>query len=97
MLALSRKPSQSIQIGPDITVYIVAVHGSNVRISIEAPRDIEILRSELIPVNYSLIPANYSAEARNLDVAVDAAIRETPSVTAATSAELIESYGEAAK
>ena len=97
MLALSRKPGQSIQIGPDITVYIVAVHGSNVRIGIEAPRDIEILRSELIPVNYSLIPANYSAEARNLDQAADAAIREAPSVTAATSAKLVESYKETTK
>lgn len=47
MLVLSRKPQEGIQIGPDITVTVVQVDGDKVRISIEAPADVRILRTEL--------------------------------------------------
>jgi carbon storage regulator len=47
MLVLSRKPQESIQIGSDITVTVVQVDGDKVRISIDAPRDIRIVRTEL--------------------------------------------------
>ena len=49
MLVLSRKPSQSITIGPDIRITIVKVERNQVRIGIEAPRNVTILRDELIP------------------------------------------------
>ena len=48
MLVLSRKPLQSIMIGPDIKIRIVKVERNQVRIGIEAPRDVTILRDELI-------------------------------------------------
>ena len=48
MLVLSRKPLQSIMIGPDIKITIVKVERNQVRIGIEAPRDVTILRDELI-------------------------------------------------
>ncbi len=48
MLVLSRKPLQSIMIGPDIKITIVKVERNQVRIGIEAPRDVAILRDELI-------------------------------------------------
>ncbi len=48
MLVLSRKPLQSIMIGPDIKITIVKVERNQVRIGIEAPRDVTILRNELI-------------------------------------------------
>ncbi len=48
MLVLSRKPMQSIMIGPDIKITIVKVERNQVRIGIEAPRDVTILRDELI-------------------------------------------------
>jgi len=47
MLVLSRKPLQSIMIGPDIKITIVKVERNQVRIGIEAPRDVAILRDEL--------------------------------------------------
>ena len=47
MLVLSRKPMQSIMIGPDIKITIVKVERNQVRIGIEAPRDLTILREEL--------------------------------------------------
>ena len=50
MLVLSRKPLQSIMIGPDIRITIVKVERNQVRIGIEAPRNVTILRDELIPV-----------------------------------------------
>ncbi len=48
MLVLSRKPLHSIMIGPDIKITIVTVERNQVRIGIEAPRDVTILRDELL-------------------------------------------------
>ena len=49
MLVLHRKPGESFKIGPDITVTIVRFHNDGVRIGIEAPKDVKILRTELEP------------------------------------------------
>lgn len=46
MLVLSRKPGESIQIGDDITITVVK-SGNNVRIGIDAPKDVTVLRKEL--------------------------------------------------
>ena len=48
MLILQRKPGESIQIGDQIKVSVVSVDGRRVRLSIEAPTDISILRTELL-------------------------------------------------
>ena len=48
MLILQRKPGETLRIGENITVSIVAIDGGRVRIAIDAPKDITILRSELI-------------------------------------------------
>lgn len=48
MLILQRKAGQSLRIGENVTVTIVAVENNRVRIAIDAPTDISILRSELI-------------------------------------------------
>ena len=48
MLVLSRKPGESILIGDDIEISIVEVRGDTVRIGINAPRNITILRQELM-------------------------------------------------
>ena len=47
MLVLSRKIGQHIMIGQDITIKIVDVQGENVRIAIEAPKEIKIYRGEI--------------------------------------------------
>jgi len=49
MLVLTRKEREWVQIGDNIKVYIVAIHGNNVQIGIEAPREIKVYRSEIIP------------------------------------------------
>ena len=47
MLILSRRPGESVTIGDDITVTIVAISGSQVRLGIAAPREVRILREEI--------------------------------------------------
>ncbi|MFZ0579305.1 MAG: carbon storage regulator CsrA [Psychrobacillus psychrotolerans] len=48
MLVLSRKVNETIKIGDDIEIRVLEVKGDNVRIGIEAPKSMEILRGELI-------------------------------------------------
>lgn len=48
MLCLSRKPGQKILIGDDVTVTIVRIGPNTVRVGIDAPRDMNIARSELV-------------------------------------------------
>ena len=48
MLVLSRKQLEGIQIGPDIRIKIVKVDRNQVRIGIEAPPDVLIVRDELV-------------------------------------------------
>lgn len=48
MLVLSRKLSQQIMIGSDVKITIVKIERNQVRIGIEAPDEIAILRGELI-------------------------------------------------
>jgi len=47
MLVLSRKKGQSIMIGNDIEISIVDVQGEQVRLGINAPRDVSIHRKEV--------------------------------------------------
>ncbi len=47
MLVLSRKAREQIQIGEEVIVTILQVKGQSVRIGIEAPRNVRVLRSEL--------------------------------------------------
>lgn len=47
MLVLTRKPNESIQIGDDIEIKILAVDGDQIKIGIEAPRNVDIHRKEI--------------------------------------------------
>ena len=47
MLVLSRKESEKIMLGDDIVLTIVRVSGDRVRLGIQAPKDMLILRHEL--------------------------------------------------
>tara|TARA_R110002073_G_scaffold38537_1_gene110411 strand:+ start:5613 stop:6083 length:471 start_codon:yes stop_codon:yes gene_type:complete len=54
MLVLTRKLDEKIQIGNDITITLVRVQGNTVRIGIEAPRDIRVIRAELEALDQTL-------------------------------------------
>ena len=47
MLVLTRKSNQSIMIGDDIEVSVLAVMGEKVRIGIDAPRSVPVFRREV--------------------------------------------------
>ena len=47
MLVLSRRESQRIRLGDSIVVTVVRVAGDKVRLGIEAPADVLVLRDEL--------------------------------------------------
>lgn len=48
MLVLHRKKGESLIINENIKITIVEVSGEKVKISVEAPREIPVLRSELV-------------------------------------------------
>ena len=50
MLVLSRKETQRIRLGDDIVITVVRIGGDKVRLGIEAPRDMLVLRDELEPL-----------------------------------------------
>lgn len=47
MLILSRKTDQQIKIGDDITITIIEIHDGQVKIGVEAPRNIKVFRQEV--------------------------------------------------
>jgi carbon storage regulator len=47
MLVLSRKPGEQVVIGNGVTVTVLGVIGNRVRVGIDAPDQVRILRAEL--------------------------------------------------
>ena len=48
MLVLSRKPSEVIYIGDDIKITVLRIGPNSVRIGVDAPEDMVIVREELV-------------------------------------------------
>ena len=71
MLVLTRKSNQSIMIGDEIEVSVLAIMGEKVRIGIQAPRDIPVFRKEV----YLEIQQERVDESRGARDEVDAALR----------------------
>jgi carbon storage regulator len=47
VLVLSRKPEQSLHLGDNITVTVLAIDGDRVKLGIQAPRSVSVLRHEV--------------------------------------------------
>lgn len=47
MLVLTRKKNESIQIGDDIEIKILAIDGDQIKLGIEAPKSLDIHRKEV--------------------------------------------------
>jgi len=71
MLVLTRKSNQSIMIGDDIEVSVLAIMGEKVRIGIQAPRDVPVFRKEV----YLEIQQERLGSASDAREEVDAALR----------------------
>ena len=72
MLVLSRKLQQQIKIGDQITVTVLKVKGNTVRLGIDAPRNVRVVRGELPPEGQEV---NATVE---LDVAAEVAAAVVP-------------------
>ena len=47
MLILSRKVDEKIKIGEDITITLIEVGGDQVKIGVEAPKNVKVFRQEV--------------------------------------------------
>jgi carbon storage regulator len=65
MLVLTRRVGEEIVIGDDIHVVIVAIQGNQVRLGLNAPKDVSIRRSELCEID-----GKYSAKSAPRHIAV---------------------------
>ena len=79
MLVLTRKLGESITIGNDIRITVMAVKGNQVKIGIEAPTETKIYREEIYT---SIVEANKKASSNGEpDVSlVQVALENSPSV-----------------
>ncbi len=67
MLVITRQPGDSILIGEDIKVIILEVSGDKIKIGIDAPRSVRIMRSEVLDTEKSNLEAEQSAGAQALE------------------------------
>ncbi len=51
MLVLSRKKEEEIHIGNGVVVRVIAISGDRVKLGLTAPKDVNIVRSELLKRN----------------------------------------------
>jgi len=73
MLVLTRKSNQSIMIGDDIEVSVLAIMGEKLRIGIQAPREIPVFRKE---VYLEIQQERLAASGKDDGAEVDAALGE---------------------
>jgi carbon storage regulator CsrA len=66
MLVLSRKTEEQIKIGETITITVLRVKGSTVKLGIAAPRDVRVVRGEI-----SALPPNSATSASAASQAED--------------------------
>ncbi len=62
MLVLSRKATEKIQIGDNITLTIIQVKGKTVRIGIDAPKEVIVRRGELLAKEPSKVSSTSEPE-----------------------------------
>lgn len=48
MLILSRKVDEEIVIGDDVVITVLSIRNGTVRLGVTAPRDVAVMRSEII-------------------------------------------------
>ena len=62
MLILTRRVGETLMIGDGVTVTVVAIAGNQVRVGINAPRDVEVHREEV----YERVQAERAQEKRSV-------------------------------
>jgi carbon storage regulator CsrA len=83
MLVLTRKANQQIQIGDNVVVTILQIKGNTVRVGIEAPRDVRVIRGELkgIDANKTVVEITLTEESAAVESRAKSAsssLRQSP-------------------
>ena len=88
MLVLTRRTDESLVIRGDIIVTVLAVDGDKVKLGIQAPANVTILRQELCEAvrQQNLSAARLTASEQSLDT-VRAALAQAPTVETEPPAE----------
>jgi carbon storage regulator len=68
MLIITRKPGERIMLGDDVTVEVIEVSGSSVRIGIAAPRSVPVYREEI----WAAVKEENAASAASADAVPEA-------------------------
>lgn len=64
MLVLTRKPAEIIRIGQDIVIKVIKTGKGTVKIGIEAPSSVRVMRGELVEDEKPVIPAVFGPALR---------------------------------
>ncbi len=67
MLVLARKSHETIRIGSDITISVISVRGRIVRVGIDAPQGIKVVRGELLQESTASPKSEATAEVEGDD------------------------------
>jgi carbon storage regulator len=77
MLVLTRKLMEKLFIGDNICVTVVRLEGGQVRLGIEAPREVPVVRAELVPERQRQMLRERTGD-RNSGESADVDIRRRP-------------------
>ena len=78
MLVLTRKPTEKLFIGEDICITVVRLEDGQVRLGIEAPREVHVVRAELVPER---LGPRYKSEVRPHDELINVEIKPQPAAS----------------
>lgn len=67
MLILARKIDEKIKIGDDITLTIIEIHGDQVKVGVEAPKNVRVFRQEVFDAIQNENKAAAAPEAADLN------------------------------
>jgi carbon storage regulator len=48
VLVLTRKPDQALRIGDNVVVRVLEIRGNTVRLGVEAPKDVAVVRDDAV-------------------------------------------------
>jgi carbon storage regulator len=68
MLVISRQPGDSLLIGQDIKITVLEVSGDRVKIGIDAPRSIPVMRTEVLDTMRMNLEADQSGGSLNFNL-----------------------------
>ncbi|MCA9216029.1 MAG: carbon storage regulator CsrA [Planctomycetales bacterium] len=70
MLVLSRKTNEAIHIGENITITVLKLKGNAVRLGIEAPKDVRVMRSEIATTESAVSTTDSSDSSSSVTIAI---------------------------